>query len=156
MIRSRYGLVCIVLWLAVSIPAHAQPAQTGPAPNAGSVCVLASVPLAEVRGQSPSVPPAAKEYTLRLDGGPWVPLSSKSSRLLDAIPYAGRHKVVIRGDGKPFVAFSFSFAEYESSDLCLVQNDMYLDWMLVRSQDWFKVCRCKGVAPAAWAPSTLP
>jgi hypothetical protein len=85
------------------------------------------------------VPPAAKHYALRLDGG---------------IPYAGRHKVVIRGDGKPFVAFSFSFAEYESTELCLMQRDMYLDWVLARSKESFKVCHCKGIAPASWTPST--
>jgi hypothetical protein len=83
-----------------------------------------------------------------------VPLSSQTSRFLVSIPSAGRHKVVIRGDGKPFVAFSFSFAQYESTALCLMQRDMYLDWVMTQSKGSFKVCQCKGVAPASWAPST--
>ena len=41
----------------------------------GSLCVLPHVKPADAPMQSPDVPPAADTYSLRMDGGEWVPLS---------------------------------------------------------------------------------
>lgn len=150
MVRYRCGLGCLILLLA---SAQAVRSQTEPAAATGSVCVLPYVKLTgDVHRQSPDVPPPAKHYTLRLDGGAWIPLSSEASRALIDIPAVGRHKVVIRGDGKPFVAFSFSFAQYGSTELCLMQREMYKDWVMTQAKRSFKSCQCKGVEPASWAP----
>jgi hypothetical protein len=116
--------------------------------DAGSLCVLAHIKLEDVRMQSPDVPSAAKTYTLRLDGGPWIGLSPDHQVLLKDIPRSGRHQVVIRGDGRPFVAFPLTFRN--EKDLCLWQNNMYLTWHINRPADSFKACRCQDIEPAAW------
>jgi hypothetical protein len=116
----------------------------------GSLCVLPHVRKADARGQSPEVPPAAENYSLRIDSGRWVTLSAQSPVLLADIPRAGRHKVFIRGDGRPFSAFTFAFDELGSTDLCLAQNDLYLIWQFHPSSARYAPCRCNGIAPIAW------
>src|SRR5205085_1828728 len=122
-------------------------------PNAGSLCVLPHVKKADAFRQSPEVPPAAEQYSLRLDDGNWVPLSSQSPVLLADIPRAGRHKVLIRGDGKPFSAFTFTFEELHATDLCLSQSGLYLVWRFHPSAASYVPCRCAGIEPAGWAAS---
>ena len=116
----------------------------------GSLCVLPHVDRAQAKTSSPEVPPAAEHYSLRLDGGDWVPLSVQTSVLLADIPLEGKHKVAIRGDGRPFSAFSFSFTELGRPDLCLSQSGLYLTWRFHPSPA-YTGCRCKGITPAAWA-----
>jgi len=116
----------------------------------GSLCVLPHVERAQATRQSPEVPAAAEHYSLRLDGGAWVPLSVQTSVLLADIPLQGTHKVAIRGDGRPFSAFSFSFTELGRSDLCLSQSGLYLTWRFHPSPA-YSGCRCKAITPAAWA-----
>jgi hypothetical protein len=141
------GTVLLVLAAARSVSA-----QPSPPSEVGSVCVLPHVKRADARTQSPDVPPAAREYSLRLDGGQWVSLSSQERVLLTGIPRAGRHKVAIRGDGRPFVAFTFTFRGFRAPQLCLLQSDMYLTWQLYASRDSFAACRCDGVEPVTWKP----
>jgi hypothetical protein len=125
-------------------------AQALPDVTTGSLCVLPHVERAQAHRSSPMVPPPAEHYSLRLDGGAWVPLSARTAVLLADIPLQGTHKVAIRGDGRPFSAFSFSFAEFDRSDLCLSQNDLYLTWGFHPSPK-YSGCRCKGITPAKWA-----
>jgi hypothetical protein len=73
-----------------------------------------------------------------------------SSLMLAAeIPLQGTHKVAIKGDGRPFSAFSFSFMELGRSDLCLSQSGLYLTWRFHPSPA-YSGCRCKAVTPPAW------
>jgi hypothetical protein len=139
--------------LLIAAAALASPGQTAPAPAVGSLCILAHPALANATTSGGDMPPAAS-YTLRIDGGRWVQLSTKTSVLLKDIPYAGRHKVAIRGDGRPWAAFTLTFND--APDLCLYQNDFYLWWQLFRVRDSFASCRCKGVTPTPWTltPST--
>jgi len=127
-------------------------AQTDPAQAVGSLCILAHPTKAGARGGSPEMPPPAEKDTLRLDGGRWVELSTKTSVWLTDIPRVGRHKVAIRGDGRPGAAFTFTFDAPER-DLCLYQNDSYGWWQLTLPRQSFPSCRCKGVDPSSW---TLP
>ena len=121
----------------------------GDAPS-GTLCVLPHVERAQAKTSSPEVPQPAERYSIRLDGGFWVPLSSQTSVLLADIPIRGRHKVAIRGDDRPFAAFSFSFSELGRSDLCLSQSGLYLTWRFHPSPQ-YSGCKCNGVAPARWA-----
>jgi len=88
--------------------------------------MLPHVKKAEALRQSPTVPPAAETYSLRLDDGRWVALSANSPALLAGIPLTGRHKVSIRGDGKPFSAFNFTFDELHTTNVCVSQSPLYL------------------------------
>lgn len=83
-------------------------------------------------------------------GAAWVPLSINTSVLLSDIPLEGVHKVLIRGDDRPFSAFSFSFTERGRSDLCLSQSGLYLTWRFHPSPT-YGPCQCKGIMPVRWA-----
>jgi hypothetical protein len=140
--------VAVVLMLAAA--STASPRGQARADTAtGSLCVLPHVERAQAKTRSPEVPPGAEHYSLRLDGGAWVPLSARNSVLLAEIPLQGTHKVAIKGDGRPFSAFSFSFTELGRSDLCLSQSGLYLTWRFHPSPA-YSGCRCKAVTPAAW------
>lgn len=119
----------------------------------GSICVLPYLRPAQMprRSGDPKAPPPAETYSIRLDTGKWVALSTQSPILLAGIPQDGRHRVAIRGDGRPYAAFTFAFGELKDTDLCLWQNDMYQTWNLWASRDSFKACRCHDVNPAPWA-----
>jgi hypothetical protein len=121
----------------------------------GTLCVLPHVERAKATTSSPELPPAAEHYSLRLDGGSWVPLSAQTSVLLTDIPLKGTHKVAISGDGRPFSAFSFSFTELGRSDLCLSQSGIYLTWRFHPSPQ-YNGCRCMGIAPAPWTGGKSP
>jgi hypothetical protein len=118
----------------------------------GSVCVLPYLRPADMprRSGDPKAPDPAESYSIRLDNGRWLALSTQKATLLTGIPQDGRHRVAIRGDGRPYAAFSFTFAELKATDLCLWQNDLYQTWNLWASRDSFKACRCGDVAPAHW------
>jgi hypothetical protein len=125
-------------------------------PATGSLCILPHVKQEASIGGSPEVPPAAKRYDLRLDDGRWVPLSSDTRVLLAAVPLAGRHRVDIRGDGKPFSVFRFTFDRIPVVDGmrgCLMQNDLYMVWQFHPSTTRVKACRCTGVEPSPWTPA---
>src|SRR5687767_2828555 len=115
--------VIVGLILTAVRPADRQPRGNQ---NIGSLCVLPHVKKADALRRSPDVPPAAERYALRLDDGNWVPLSSASPVLLADIPRVVRHRVVIRGDEKPFSTFTFTFEELHAKDLCLSQSGLYL------------------------------
>ena len=138
-----------MLTLSAATPGS-NPQQTRAAATTGSLCVLPHVERSTSTTSSPEVPPAAEHYTLRLDGGLWVPLSAQTSVLLADIPLQGTHKVAIRGDGRPFAAFSFSFSEFQRPDLCLSQSGLYLTWRFHPSPQ-YNGCQCKGVTAASWA-----
>jgi hypothetical protein len=143
-------LVTFVLIAEILIAGRSVWAQSRHTPNVGSLCVLPHVKKVDALRQSPEVPPAAEEYSRRLDGGNWVVLSSQSPVLLAEIPLAGRHKVFIRGDGKPFSAFTFTFEELRATNLCLSQSGLYLVWRFHPPAESYVQCRCTGVEPAAW------
>jgi hypothetical protein len=124
-------------------------AQSDSATAMGTLCILAHPAKAEMRTGSPEMPPPAEQYTLRLDDGRWVTLSTKTSVLLTDIPHAGRHRVAIRGDGRPWAAFTFGFDPPER-DLCLYQNNFYGWWQLMPPRQSFRSCRCQGVEPTSW------
>jgi hypothetical protein len=138
------SLSAIVLVLTVQAPTH-------PPGAAGSLCILPHVRLADAHTGSPDMPPPAEKYTLRLDGGRWVALSPESRILLVEIPLAGRHRVAIRGDGRPWAAFTFAFKD-STPTLCLYQNDLYLWWQLAIPRESFAACRCSGVESTPWQP----
>jgi len=146
--RRPFLDVAVALLLAASTASPG--AQARAEATTGSLCVLPHVERAQAITSSPEVPPAAERYSLRLDGGAWVALSAHSAVLLADIPLQGTHKVAIRGDGRPFSAFSFSFTEIGRSDLCLSQSGMYLTWRFHPSPA-YSGCRCKGMTPARWA-----
>ena len=135
-----------VAWSVTQAPADA---------TTGTLCVLPHVERAEATTSSPELAPAAEHYALRLDGGSWVPLSAQTSVLLTDIPLTGTHKIAIRGDGRPFSAFSFSFTELGRSDLCLSQSGLYLTWRFHPSPG-YSGCRCNGITPATWSGAKSP
>ena len=145
MFVTRY---VIVLTFVVASAASGGAQARGDA-TTGSLCVLPHVERTQAKTQSPEVPPAAEHYSLRLDGGAWVPLSGQSPVLLADIPLQGTHKVAIRGDGRPFSAFSFSFKEQARPDLCLSQSGLYLTWRF-HPTPRFCGCQCTGITPAKW------
>jgi hypothetical protein len=154
-VKRRSLLVAVTLMLALST-ASSPSAQARSDATTGTLCVLPHVQRGQARTGSPDVPPAAEHYALRLDGGSWVAMSAQTSVLLADIPLEGAHKVAIRGDGRPFSAFSFSFAELGRSDLCLSQSGLYLTWRFHPSPA-YGGCRCQGIKPAAWAgPASGP
>jgi hypothetical protein len=143
------ALIHVVASALLIVGAVRQPgAEVRQSEDKGSLCVLSYVKLEDVRMQSPDVPSAAKTYTLRLDGGPWIALSPDHQLLFKDIPRSKRHQVVIRGDGRPFVAFPLTFGK--ETDLCLSQNDMYLTWHINRPRDSFRACRCRDIEPTVW------
>ncbi len=146
----RPAVLVVAMVAVIEVPVAGQ---STPSQNVGSLCVLPHVRKADVMMQSPDVPPAAENYSLRLDNGRWVPLSPDSSVLLADIPRAGRHRVIIRGADKPFSAFAFTFDEFPATDLCLVQNSLYLIWQFHPSSARYAPCRCKGITPIAWTVS---
>lgn len=87
----------------------------------------------------------AEAYTIRLDGRTWIPLSTSERVLIANIPRNGRHRVAIRGDGRPWAAFSLTFDADRPPDLCLYQNGFYLWWQMFNVRDSSKSCRCEGV-----------
>jgi len=153
MANIRRVLLALVAMLVVQQSAAAQ---SSPSPAAGSLCVLPHVKKADALRQSPSVPPAAETYSLRLDDGKWVALSAKSPVLLAGIPLSGRHKVLIRGDEKPFSAFSFTFDELHTTDACLSQSPLYLVWRYHPSATSYAPCRCADIHPADWTSNLRP
>lgn len=148
--RRSYAVTAVMLCAASAGWVDAQARSEA---AAGSLCVLPHVRRGETETRSPEVPPAAEHYTLRLDGGAWIPLSSQTPVRLARIPVQGWHKVVIRGDDKPFSAFSFSFTQLGRPDLCLSQSGLYLTWRFHPSPS-YSGCRCKGITPAPWAASS--
>ena len=140
---TRYLIILTVVVAGASSAA----AQARTDATSGSLCVLPHVKRARARTQSPEVPPAAEHYSLRLDGGAWVPLSAQTAVLLADIPLTGTHRIAIRGDGRPFSAFSFSFSSRH--DLCLSQSGLYLTWRFHPSPD-YAGCQCRGIAPVRW------
>jgi hypothetical protein len=144
----RFVHVAVALMLAAA-STSSPGAQARADATTGSLCVLPHVARAQATTRSPEVPPGAEHYSLRLDGGAWVPLSAQTSVLLADIPLQGSHKVAIKGDGRPFSAFSFSFTEFGRPDLCLSQSGLYLTWRFHPSPT-YSGCRCKGITPAEW------
>jgi hypothetical protein len=145
----RRILLALVAMLVVQQSAVAQPGRSS---GAGSLCVLPHVKKAEALRQSPILPPAADTYSLRLDDGKWVALSANAAVLLAGIPLSGRHNVAIRGDGKPFSAFTFTFDELHTASVCVSQSPLYLVWRYHPSAAFYAPCQCGGVAPADWKP----
>jgi hypothetical protein len=139
----------ILSLLLIFVAGFSSSAQTDPAQTLGSLCILAHPAKADMRTGSAEMPPPAEKYTLQLDGGRWVELSTKTSVWLTDIPRVGRHKVAIRGDGRPWAAFTFTFDPTERN-LCLYQNNFYGWWQLAAPQQSFRACHCKGVAPTTW------
>jgi hypothetical protein len=121
-----------------------------PASAVGSICVLRHLLPEQMPYGSPGSLPPTRTYALRLDGGPWVPLSTKTEVLLADIPRARRHTVAIRGDGKPYATFFFRFEPKDPDELCLYQNDLYQWWQLSWTKKSFQRCRCQGIEPSAW------
>jgi hypothetical protein len=123
-------------------------------PAVGSICVLPHLLPEQMPYRGGDALPPTRTYAIRLDGGPWVPLSTHTPVLLAGVPHAGQHRVAIRGDGKPYTAFTFRFdvPVPRADALCLYQNDMYQTWQLHLVRQSFKACRCQGVAPSAWQP----
>jgi hypothetical protein len=124
---ADYVTIALTLTLALASTSSSG-AQARNGATTGSLCVLPHAEQAQAKTSSPEVPPAAEHYSLRLDGGAWVPLSPKTSVLLADIPLHGTHKVAIRGDGRPFSAFSFSFTPLGRSNACLSQSGLNLTW----------------------------
>ena len=129
-------------------------AATGGLAGLGSICVLPHLLPEQMPYRGGDAVPPTRTYAIRLDGGPWVPLSTQTSVLLAGIPRAGRHRVAIRGDGKPYTAFTFRFdvPVPGAGALCLYQNDMYQTWQLHLVRQSFRSCRCQSIAPSAWQP----
>jgi len=128
----------------------APPAAEASASTVGSICVLRHLlPEQMPRRGADSVTPT-RTYAIRLDGGAWVPLSTKTEVLLADIPRARRHTVAIRGDGKPYATFFFRFEPKDPDELCLYQNDLYQWWQLSWTKKSFQRCRCQGIEPSAW------
>ena len=162
--RARFALALLVPVLTASRGAAGQappskplsePPTTAAIPESavGSICVLRHLlPEQMPRRGADSLPPT-RTYAIRLDGGPWVPLSTKTDVLLAGIPRAGRHKVAIRGDGKPYTAFTLRFDPKGPDALCLYQSDMYQTWQVRWTKQSFKQCRCQGIEPSAWQPA---
>ena len=132
-------------------PVSAAPtAAAASASTVGSLCVLRRLlPEQMPRRGADSVTPT-RTYAIRLDGGAWVPLSTKTEVLLADIPRARRHTVAIRGDGKPYATFFFRFEPKDPDELCLYQNDLYQWWQLSWTKKSFQRCRCQGIEPSAW------
>ena len=131
-------------------PPAAPPGAEASASAVGSICVLRHLlPEQMPRRGAESVPPT-RTYAIRLDGGAWVPLSTKTEVLLADIPRARRHTVAIRGDGKPYATFFFRFEPKDPDELCLYQNDLYQWWQLSWTKKSFQRCRCQGIEPSAW------
>jgi len=155
-VRLALALLLPVLAVPRTAPGQA-PGPAGPAASAsavGSICVLRHLLPEQMPYRGAAAIAPTRTYAIRLDGGPWVPLSTTTSVLLAGIPRAGRHNVAIRGDGKPYAAFTFRFEASDPDELCLYQNDMYQSWQLRWTQQSFKQCRCQGIDPSPWqAPS---
>jgi hypothetical protein len=125
-------------------------APAGAAAAVGSICVLRHLLPDQMPYRGAGELPPTKTYAISLDGGPFVPLSTKTSVLLADIPRAGRHKVVIRGAGRPYATFFFRYEPGDPDAHCLYQNDMYQSWQLMWTKESFKECRCQGIGPSAW------
>ncbi len=153
-VHARLSLALMMPLLALPrfVAGQAVPAATSgaSASSVGSVCILRHFLPEQMPRRGADALPPTRTYAIRLDGGPWVPLSTKTSVLLAGIPRTGRHHVAIRGDGKPYAAFTFRFEATDPDALCLYQNDMYQTWQLRWTKQSFKQCRCQGVEPAVW------
>jgi hypothetical protein len=151
--RARLALAPLVALLAASRAAAGQAPASVSASAVGSICVLRHLlPEQMPRRGADSLPPT-RTYAIRLDGGPWVPLSTETEVLLAEIPRTGRHTVAIRGDGKPYATFFFRFAPKDPDALCLIQNDTYQWWQLFWTKRSFQRCRCQGIEPSVWRAS---
>jgi hypothetical protein len=141
------AVACLCCGAARSV--SAQPQSTTAESNLGSLCILPhpKPPAADARTGSTGTPPPAESYTMRIDGRTWIPLSTAERVLIVNVPRNMRHRVAIRGDGRPWAAFSFTFDATGPPALCLYQNDFYYWWQMFNVRDSFKSCRCERVKP---------
>lgn len=145
---ARVGGVAVLVGVSVVSAVGQEPSAVG------SICVLRHLLPEQMPYRGGDAVPPTRTYDIRLDGGPWVPLSTKTEVLLADIPRAGRHRVAIRGDGKPYTAFTLQFAPDDPDALCLYQSDMYQTWQVHWTKQSFKRCRCAGIEPSRWQASS--
>ena len=137
----------VAVALILELPVAAQSLQPK---EMASLCILPHVRKTDALRRSLLVPTAAETYSMRLDDGDWFALSPETSVLLKGIPVRGRHNVQIRGDDKPFSAFTFAFDELHTTNACLVQSGMYLVWQFHPSAPSYTPCKCADVEPVDW------
>ena len=107
----------------------------------GSVCV-APVAAGPETTSAPGLLCRSGDLSFRIDSQAVIAFSHKESLRIDDLDAAVHHRVTILCDGKPQQSFSFRFAQFESSDLCLFVNDLHQTAQLweKRSAPW---CRCR-------------
>ena len=108
--------------------------------DTGSVCI-ASV----IHGEK-SVTKPAQSYAMQIDERVPVTLTGHAVEF-GQLALARKHLVKVTGDGKPVTSFHFSFADYQTHDLCLWQNDLYLTWSLNDVEATGKICTCRASNP---------
>jgi hypothetical protein len=108
----------------------------------GSVCV-APTPQGPPRTVgSPELFCRSGRVSFKIDSQPAILFSHGVSKAIEVLDVAQKHRVLILCDGKPQQSFTFHFATFQSTDLCLFINDLYQTaqlWERARSP-W---CRCK-------------
>jgi len=130
--------VLVVLACAITSSAIAD------APGTGGLC-LAPAPtptpgkpsLANPEGGLPDV-----TYSIQVDQDAPIELSRSEAKWVRGLAIEGRHRLLIRADGKDIESFHFTFADRRSNELCLFMKSLYRTWILspvAETGDW---CPC--------------
>ena len=114
------------------------------APSTGALC-LAPAPtpnsgqrsLANPEGGLPAI-----TYSIQVDGRAPIELSRVDAKWIGGLALEGRHRVVIRADGKRIESFRFTFADRSSKELCLFMKSLYRTWILWPVADTGDWCPC--------------
>ena len=140
MVRMRGVKITTIVLLIAVLPCPMSFAQS----EQGSVCVAPVSKGWPQTAGSANLICGSNNFSLKIDSQKVLSWPTKESVKIDGLDISIRHRVVVYCDGKPQQSFSFRFADFKTTELCLFLNDLYKTAQLWDpKQNPAPWCKCK-------------